>query len=238
MSVYWLQQTGSDLPPDNGWLSERELACLRPLRFPKRRADWRLGRWTAKRALAALLHLSSSDLSGVSILAAPSGAPEVFSAGRPMDLALSISHSGGAALCAIAQPDAAIGCDLELIEPHSDAFAADYFTAEEQARVAQASDRALHLTLLWSAKESALKALHAGLRLDTRDLQVDFRAKTIPCASPAGDWSPFQVRSLAGGLFYGWWQVSGTQLRTLATATPSPAPVSLSCFPVCSAGRG
>lgn len=30
-----------------------------------------------------------------------------------------------------------LGCDLELIEPHSDALVADYFTADEQAMVAR-----------------------------------------------------------------------------------------------------
>ena len=50
------------------------------------------------------------------------------------------------------------------IEPRSDAFVADYFTIEEQALVARASaaDRDRILALLWSGKESALKALREG----------------------------------------------------------------------------
>jgi len=32
-----------------------------------------------------------------------------------------------------------IGCDLEVVEPRSDAFVADYFTSEEQALIARAS---------------------------------------------------------------------------------------------------
>ncbi len=37
-----------------------------------------------------------------------------------------------------------LGCDLEVIEPRSEAFLSDYFTAEEQALVARAhaTDRA------------------------------------------------------------------------------------------------
>ncbi len=52
----------------------------------------------------------------------------------------------------------------------SDAFVADYFAPEEQTLIAHSSpaDRELMLALLWSAKESALKALREGLRLDTR----------------------------------------------------------------------
>jgi 4'-phosphopantetheinyl transferase len=53
MDVYWLDQTQADVPAGDEWLCAREAACLARLRFAKRRADWRLGRWTAKRALAA-----------------------------------------------------------------------------------------------------------------------------------------------------------------------------------------
>jgi 4'-phosphopantetheinyl transferase len=58
-----------------------------------------------------------------------------------------------------------------LIELRSDAFVADYFTAEEQPLVARASSPVDGLRLLApvsSGKESALKALREGLRLDTR----------------------------------------------------------------------
>ena len=67
-----------------------------------------------------------------------------------------------------------LGCDLEIVEPRSDAFVADYFTAEEQEVVRQAcpADRFALIALIWSAKESALKALQSGLRIDTRSLSV------------------------------------------------------------------
>jgi len=55
--VYWLEQTEADVPAEDDWLSEREAVRLGRMRIPKRRADWRLGRWTAKRALAACLKL-------------------------------------------------------------------------------------------------------------------------------------------------------------------------------------
>ena len=81
----------------------------------------------------------------------------------------------------MAAADGVLGCDLEVIEPHSDAFITDFFTAEEQALITKASaeDRFLVATLLWSAKESALKALHAGLRLGTLSVAV------IPAGSAA-----------------------------------------------------
>ena len=39
MDVYWLEQVGADVPPNDDWLSASEAACLARLRFAKRRAD-------------------------------------------------------------------------------------------------------------------------------------------------------------------------------------------------------
>ncbi len=85
MEVYWLEQTAADVPSEKEWLSARELAQENSLRFPKRRADWLLGRWTAKRALAACLELPPeySSLVKLELRSLPSGAPEVFFENRP-----------------------------------------------------------------------------------------------------------------------------------------------------------
>ena len=179
MDVYWLELRQADVPDGNDWLSAGELARLDAMRFPKRRADWRLGRWTAKRALSAYLKASGDlppPLADMEVRAAASGAPEAFLAAKPAGVIISLSHRNGTALCTITPSAAQLGCDLELIEPRSEAFVADYFTGAEQALVAQspAADRPQLLALLWSAKESALKALHEGLRLDTRSVTVSF----------------------------------------------------------------
>jgi len=177
MNVYWLEQTEADVPQDHDWLSANEAARLNGMRFAKRRADWRLGRWTAKRALAAYLNVPfhPQALTDIELRPASSGAPEVFFANKPAAVAVSLSHRAGSALCAVAPSGAALGCDLEIIEPRSDGFVADYFTPEEQALVSEAlaPDRPPLLALLWSAKESALKALRTGLRLDTRCVTVE-----------------------------------------------------------------
>ena len=176
MDVYWLEQTEADLPAENDWLSASERLRLDGMRFAKRHADWRLGRWTAKRALAAYLNLPShpQHLADIEIRSAPSGAPEVFIANQPAGVAISLSHRAGVAACAITLSGAELGCDLEIVEPRSDAFIADYFATEEQALIERtsAAERSLLLALLWSGKESALKALRTGLRLDTRSVTV------------------------------------------------------------------
>jgi len=173
MDVYWLEQGEADVARNDDWFSAGEKACLDAKRFPKRRADWRLGRWTAKRALAVYLDRPGDlpSLAHIEICPAPTGAPE---ADQPAGVTISLSHREGTALCAIAAPDAQLGCDLERVEPRSEAFVADYFTDEEQALIAglPATDRPQLLALLWSAKESVLKALHEGLRRDTRSVTV------------------------------------------------------------------
>lgn len=219
MNVFWLEQTEPDLPAADDWLSVGELHVLRNMRFPKRRADWRLGRWTAKRAVAFCLGLPSGPekLASLEIRAAASGEPEVIFCGRAAAVAISISHRSGVALCAVAPSGATLGCDLELIEPHSVAFTADYLAPEEQDLVLKSPsyDRALLVSLLWSAKESALKALHQGLRLDTRSVLVDF---PLPSCDSAG-WSPLRVRYGRDSIYQGCWSRSGNFLRTIVAAT-------------------
>ncbi len=223
MNVYWLEQTEADVPAENGWLSANELLHFDALRFPKRRADWRLGRWTAKRAVAAYqdLPLHSRVLEKIEVRPAPSGAPEVFLDGAPAPATISLTHRSGRAMCAVAQPEVKLGCDLEVIEPRSDAFVGDYFTAEEQQLVAQttATDRARLLALLWSGKESALKALHEGLRLDTRCVIVNRDGGSCDHHG----WSRLHVLYTGGCTFHGWWRHSNGLLRTLV-ADPSPDP--------------
>jgi len=74
------------------------------------------------------------------------------------------------------------------------------------------------LALLWSAKESALKALHQGLRLDTRSLIVSLGDGPYERIG----WSPLRVRHTDGQLFHGWWRCGDCAVRTVV-ADPVPA---------------
>jgi 4'-phosphopantetheinyl transferase len=227
VKVYWTEQTAADVPLDDAWLSAAECARLNAMRIAKRRADWRLGRWTAKSAVARYLRLNAPQhFRRIELLPAPSGAPKVFLAGQPASVTVSLSHRAGTAICAVAEPGVALGCDLELIEPHSDAFIADFFTAEEQALLARtgAAERDRLVALFWSAKESALKAVGAGLRLDTRTVAVH-PTDSLMYASGTRIWRPLHVRFRGGQFAEGWWQDDGNLLRTLVSAPPPAAPV-------------
>jgi 4'-phosphopantetheinyl transferase len=230
MDVYWLEQTEADLPTEDDWLSQSEVAWLDTMRFAKRRSDWRLGRWTAKNALALYLlplkvPVDAQLLARIEIWPASSGAPEAFFQRKPAAATISLSHRAGIAACAVACSSGMLGCDLETIEPRSDAFVADYFTTAEQSFLAEASatDRSGLLALLWSAKESALKALHQGLRLDLRNVIVT----PTDAVFDFDGWRPIVVRHTDRRIFCGWWQHAAGMVRTLVAAPPPNPPIRL-----------
>lgn len=247
MNTYWFEQKLENLPCDQAWLSPREVGRLRTMRFAKRRMDWLLGRWTAKNAVAVFLDVSDdlSDLQEIEIHQAASGAPEVYFKNEPADIEISLSHRGSVGACAIAPAGALLGCDLELVEPHSDAFAKDYFSSEEQVLACEcdAANRLFLVSLLWSVKESALKALKEGLRLDTRLVKVSFPApppnltlqpdNTVQDSclleepSPDTSWSPVHVRYQCEQVLTGWWARSGALIRTVLAAPPPGKPILL-----------
>lgn len=218
MDVYWLEHKQADVPDENDWLSAREILRLDRLRFPKRRADWRLGRWTAKNAVASCMQMAGNSLAELEIRANPSGAPEVFLRRSPLPVTISLSHRDGIAACGLVPDIVQLGCDLEMVEPHGEAFLADYFTAEEHEIIRRGQDRDCVTAILWSAKESALKALGEGLRLDTRDVVV-----SLSDASRE-DWHALQVRHQSSGqIFEGWWSHSARVIRTVV-GNPAPMP--------------
>jgi 4'-phosphopantetheinyl transferase len=245
VNVYWVEQTLANVPVHNKWLAESELLCLQRLHIPKRREDWRLGRWTAKRAVAMALEWRHDDasLKNVEILADPSGAPEVSVGNQLAALSISLSHRDGVAACAIARSNAPLGCDLELIETRSDAFVADYFTEDEQKIIAQQSEQEHDriITTLWSAKESALKALRVGLRADTRSVNIRLLAhrsnSTEQCNEKESDallalclpakWHPFQATFQNDQVLNGWWNTSTSLVRTFAGVESARAPIIL-----------
>ncbi|HXX15908.1 MAG TPA: 4'-phosphopantetheinyl transferase superfamily protein [Candidatus Eremiobacteraceae bacterium] len=252
MDMWWFEQIAANVPSGNDWLSPAESDHLRELRFPKRRADWLLGRWTAKNAVALVLDIPSDlqTLGRIEIRARPSGAPEVFVKNENAPVAISLSHRTGVAACAIAPSGASVGCDLEIAESHGEAFESDYFTAEEQAlsrSFATDHQRVQLLAVLWSAKESTLKAMGVGLRWDTRQLTVSLpgigtmesKAKSnqygVFSGEPAlggHDWSALQVGHDGGEAIHGWWNQSGDLVRTIVAIPQASPPKPLLARPV------
>lgn len=228
--IAWLLQSGADLPADDVWLAPAERETQDRLRLPPRRAQWRLGRWTAKVALARWLDLPRGAFARLELRVAADGAPEPWADGAPLPMVLSLSHCGEQGLVALADAPLALGADLERVEARSAAFVRDYFTATEQRWLAAAAlaggaeALAERATLLWSAKESALKALRTGLRRDTRSVEVTVTPSapaargSAPAAAEgaAAAWAPLAVHDLEGARqLNGAWRRSGEQVLTV-----------------------
>jgi len=177
----------------------------------------------------------------IEILAGPGGGPRarVLAPGDWPDVAVSLSHSAGMGFSVATAGEGAgvrIGCDIEAIAPRSDRFVSDYLTAGEAAWVRVAGeaaapadqrprdalgDRHVRANLLWSAKESVLKALGEGLRKDTRSVvvEVDGPSGLEPSGSPAAAgavsadsaasaWHPLTASTTAREGILGLWRLA------------------------------
>jgi 4'-phosphopantetheinyl transferase len=219
--MFWLSQTESDVLSGADWLSSKEQAVLSGLRFAKRRQDWLLGRWTAKQCLCGYLQLSPEIpvLKTLEIVAAPDGAPEPFQDGHHLPLSLSLSHCRDVGLAAVAIQEAAVGCDVEWISGSILEFIGDYLTPSEIALISgsPAGRQAATATLIWCAKESALKSLREGLRRDTRSIEV-----SLEHPRHVSDWESFVVTcTKTDSEFHGWWRGDRGYVWALASRIES-----------------
>jgi 4'-phosphopantetheinyl transferase len=202
--VTTLHATWADLgevPRGDAWLTESEAAVQGGLRFVKRRQDWRVGRWVAKGAVSDCL--GGVQVEDIAVLATEDGSPCVRIPGHDAGpLAVSLSHSQGRGFAVVTRGAMNLGCDLEALVPRSPAFIRDYFTESERAMVMafEGSARDEAATLVWVAKEAALKATRQGLRADTRSVEV-----RVPDDAAVGeDWAPLTVALFSGRPLRGW----------------------------------
>ncbi len=226
MLTWWLARAEAHLPEPGGWLTAAERGRVDHARYTKRRMDYLLGRWTLKLAVAHVLGWpgDAATLARIEGRTAPDGAPELYIDGQHAARGVSLSDRAGCAVCLVAAAPAAVGCDLELVEPRSDAFVRDYLTGPEQRFVMAAGpERDLAANLMWSAKESALKVLRTGLRRDTRSVEVT----VADIGPPQRTWSPLEVRTHEGATFPGWWRRSGSFILTACWPGGGPAPEAL-----------
>jgi 4'-phosphopantetheinyl transferase len=225
MKISWLVRGEDAVPAGDRWLTRAEAATAAAARFTKRRDEYRLRRLVAKHAVAAVAGLPADDaaLARVEVRHEPGGAPYAVLDGVRIDGGITLSDRAGWAACAIGPPG--LGCDLELVEPRSDAFVRAYLTHTERQSLAglPGAARPAVANLIWSAKESALKALGTGLDRDTRDVDVN-----LVLGQPAeGGWSPLTVRCADGAVLPGWWRRDGRFVVTVASTRTAPPPVAL-----------
>jgi 4'-phosphopantetheinyl transferase len=221
--VGWLPRSLADVPRGDGWLTSAERDLLAGLRFPRRRADWRLGRWTAKAAVAMWLDVPPSS---IAVLPGSDGAPAAWIGDTPAPVTLSLSHRAGWALAVVGVPGCAVGCDLELIEPRSRAFVAEWLAPDEQRRAAavEALDRDRLVNAMWTAKEAAAKVRREGLRLDVRAAvtHLDGAGGGSSIWRPSRvDWEGEHLRTS------GWWRAACRWVMAVASEPAAPPPARL-----------
>lgn len=220
--IHWLVQSVPVAVPVERVLSSAEYAVFAGLSNTKRQQDWLLGRWTAKNLVQRVIMHGGGPplpLTAITVHNDDTGAPVVTAPGY-VDLSLSISHSHGRALCAVVEARGwPLGADLELIETRSPHFFADFFNAEERLLVDRIGHerRDMLVTAIWSAKEAVLKALHLGLRVDTRAVMCLIDAEKYAESA----WIPFEVdidrRQLGRDVpsLSGWWRTDDGFVLTL-----------------------
>ncbi len=223
--MWWLAQGEHDVPTSFDWLSGHERSHLDGIRFTKRRTEYVTRRWTAKQAISRVLEIEPADLARIEIRHRPSGAPYVHIDGEAAPIDVSMSDRAGWAVCLVGPPGSAasgtLGIDLEIVEPRSEGFVADFFTAAERALVTglpTVERRHEAANLIWSAKEAALKVQQVGLRADTRTVEVQIER----AARPDG-WTAMVVTA-ATGMMPGWWRRDGVFLLTIAFQAPAEPP--------------
>ena len=225
-SIFWIIQNLSDVPEEDAWLGEKERVTLSRFQVPKRRNDWRLGRWTAKQAARGFLGELSPDRDEMEIVAGEDGAPELFlPGGSPAPVSISISHSNGRGFCALHSERQAIGCDLEMIERKPLDFFEDYFTPAEIAFCGRQSVEFYPAAcyLVWCIKEACLKILREGLRRDTRSVQVE---AVFPAEE--GVWRGWTGHCMITSRnFQGWWKFDHRFVYALGSDRTNEKPVLL-----------
>ncbi|MCP4358051.1 MAG: 4'-phosphopantetheinyl transferase superfamily protein [Chloroflexi bacterium] len=230
--IHWLTQSHTELPDpsrlidEGGYLSEAEYEKFLQLKMEKRRNDWLLGRWTAKRLLQTVIWEKQGITLPLDMITIGNNADGVPNYQLPIDncqLSISLSHSHGRAfVVAIDKLNVPVGADMEQIEPRQEEFIDDYFTETEAILVRQVEDgaRDMMVTAVWSAKEAVLKALHLGLSVDTRAV----RCLMEPETRPPKTWTRYIIRYNQEWLprpappLTGWWQVEDGFVLTLAVS--------------------
>lgn len=220
-TIYWtlVDSSQASLEDPEGFLSSSELLKFRTFRFAKRRQEWLLGRWTAKFLIKSLPAYQGYAPTEIEILTSAEGAPYFqLPGGGAAPNVLSISHCDRYAICAVSSgTEINIGIDMEKIEARSQTFIKDYFTPQEIGWVNSQpyESRDMISTLIWSTKESMLKALRVGLRWDTRQVEI---CEVSGMHEKRKGWNELQLTDLQQEKrgWFGWWQKFGVYVITTA----------------------
>jgi phosphopantetheinyl transferase len=222
--VYWSIADEASIDCRTSYLSKAEQSIFDGFRFDLRRDSFLAGRWVAKRLIQNVL-LPDKSFCEISILNESSGKPYAVYDGERLDGELSISHAGKWAAAALSVDGLSVGVDIEVTTPRSSAFVVDYFSSGECALLNDRTDKYdLNVTVIWSAKESMLKALGLGLRLDTRRVRVT--SIGFHRGSGSDGWNPLGLES-DNSVWVGCWRQINEVVLVCAICLTHPCEIEL-----------
>jgi len=159
-------------------LHPNEVTYYRSLGFQKRKKDFLIGRFAAKRALGHFL--AGCDYSRIDISPGVFQQPIVWSPFCDR-VSVSISHSNGIALALAHSDGHPMGIDAEAIIPSRiDVLASEMTEREKELLDADRAERLDCYTHAWTAKEALSKALRCGLACRFEILEISSLKKAGP----------------------------------------------------------
>jgi len=151
------------------WLSGEEGECIQSFGSEQRRRHFLTGRAVARQLLSDQLGVSPA---AVPLRRAEDGAVDVEEA----NWRLSIAHSGNRALAVAARHP--VGGDVERLTPRDPEVARFLLHPDERDLLDTLPyDRNRTLLLLWTLKESVLKARRTGFRMSPKALRLTVEAE-------------------------------------------------------------
>jgi phosphopantetheinyl transferase len=146
-------------PVLSAWLTESEQSALADMRAPARQTQWLWGRWLSKQLIGNATQVE--NFREIEIITRGEERlgiqPQVKLCGQVWHGSLSISHTESGVLVALSLDEQiSLGVDLACDVPQDTQFRSLWFTASEQAWIA--NDPAQRTGLLWGLKEAVFKA--------------------------------------------------------------------------------
>ncbi|MFP4229169.1 MAG: 4'-phosphopantetheinyl transferase family protein, partial [Salinivenus sp.] len=158
----------TSIPRWRDWLSEEERGRLMSFGSDQRKEAFLAGRAVARRLLGAKMDVAPAK---VPLRRAEDGAVDVVGT----DWHVSIAHSGPRALAAAARHN--VGGDVERIVPRDPEVARFLLRPDERDLLDTLPyDRNRALLLVWTLKESVLKARRTGFRTSPKGLRLTVNA--------------------------------------------------------------
>lgn len=168
-----LLESETATPESVGVLGPAEFEKAKSFKIPKRRREWLAARIAAKRLLGWRLQQEGLYLKPrqIEILNREDGSPliRLYGGTEYAAVSLSLSHSRGTGVAAIARPGHRVGVDLEAIEPRAASFLSVMAHDEEWG---DWMDQDLaEQTRLWTLKEAVSKLLLTGFTVGFHDVR-------------------------------------------------------------------